>query len=316
MAGTPAASTRPWPARSASGWLRVLRELLVDAATRWSADNATRMGASLAYYTIFSLAPLLVIVIGVAGIVLGEASVQARLIEQVHHLVGPDGARFVQSLVEGKSNPSGGVVATVVGVVTLLLGATGVFAELQAALNQVWDVKPKETFRWTDLLRTRLISFALVLAIGFLLLVSLVVSAAVAAAGTFLSAYLPLPAVLLEAVHWIFSFLVITALFAVMYRLLPDADIAWGDVLLGAAVTAVLFTVGKSLIGFYLGSSGVTSAYGAAGALVVLLVWIYYSSLILFFGAEFTRAYAVRYGSRPPPAEHAEPREQPGARHA
>jgi membrane protein len=278
--------------------------LLKETYNEWSEDKAPRLGAALAYYTVFSIAPILVIAMAVAGWVFGNQASQSYVQQEVAATFGSDSGKAIQTMVEHANKGNTSVIATILGVIVLLFGASGVFGQLQDALNTVWKVEPKPGRGIWGIIKDRFLSFTMVLGICFLLLVSLAVSAVLAALGTYTQA-LPGGAVLWEGVNSLVSFLVITLLFAMMYRFLPDAKIAWGDVWLGAAVTAVLFTLGKFLIGLYLGTSGVASAYGAVGSLVVLLLWVYYSSQIFLFGAEFTRVYANRFGSRVVPAENA-----------
>ena len=281
--------------------------LIKESFKEWRKDGALDLGAALAYYTIFSLAPLLLIVIGVAGLVWGREAVQGQLVAQLQGLVGPQGGQAIQTIVANAGKHGNGVLATIVGVVTILFGATGVFVQLQNALNRVWSVEAKPGKGLWSFIRTRLISFGMVLGIGFLLLVSLVLSAAVAALNTWAIGMMPGVEVLVQILTFLVSFALTTLLIAMIYKVLPDVEIAWRDVWIGAATTALLFTVGKFLIGLYLAKSSVASTYGAAGSLVILLLWIYYSSQILFLGAEFTEVYASRYGSRIRPSEHAVP---------
>lgn len=282
-------------------------ELLKETISDWSQDKASRLAAALAYYTTFSIAPLLVIVIAIVGLVFGREAVQGQIEAQIQGLVGEDSAELIQEMIQGANDRTAGTIATIIGVATLLFGATGVFAQLQDALNTIWEVEPKPGRGLIGIIRTRFTSFTMVLGIGFLLMVSLVVSAGLAVLSEFLQGGLSEMAWLAQIVHFIISFGVITLLFAMIYKLLPDVKIAWSDVWIGAAVTALLFTLGKFLIGLYLGHSGVASSYGAAGALIVILLWVYYSAQILFLGAEFTQVYAKRFGSRIVPAEHAVP---------
>jgi len=281
--------------------------LIKESFQEWRNDGALDLGAALAYYTIFSLAPLLLIVIAVAGLFFGRDAVQGRLVGELQGLVGPQGGQAIQTMVANAGRERSGVLATVVGVVTILLGATGVFVQLQSSLNRVWNVKAKPEKGIWSFLRSRLISFGLVLGIGLLLLVSLVVTAAVSALGAWATGLLPGTELAVQAVTFLLSFALMTALFAMIFKVLPDVEIAWRDVWIGAVATALLFTTGKFLIGLYIGRSAVASTYGAAGSLVVLLLWIYYSSQILFFGAEFTEVYASHYGSRIRPSQHAVP---------
>jgi membrane protein len=270
--------------------------LLRQAFSDWNKDNAGRLGAALSYYTLFSLAPLLIVAIAVAGMVFGREAAQGQIVAQLRDLVGEAGAHAVQDMIENSRRPAAGVLATVIGVVTLFLGATGAFAELKSALNIVWDVDDAGS-GLRSLLRGRLWAFAMVLAVGFLLMVSLLISAALAAADGFFT-WMGIPPALVQLTNAASSFLVITALFALLFKFLPDTEVQWGDVWVGAALTSALFTVGKMLIGLYLGRSSVASVYGAAGSVVVLVVWVYYAAQIFFFGAEVTQAYARAHGSR------------------
>ena len=276
--------------------------LIKDTLREWREDGAPRLAAALAYYTTFSLAPLLVLIIAVAGLAGGREAAQTRTMAQVEDLLGTEGREFVQGMIESASRPATGVTATVIGAVTLLFGALGVFAELQNSLNTIWEVKPKPAQGLVDGVKRfivkRLLSFTMVLGIGFLLLASLVVSAAVSALAEYVSNRWTLADFWLQLINFLVSFLVITILFAMIFKFLPEIKIAWKDVWLGAAVTSALFSLGKFLIGLYLGRSEVGNTFGAAGSLAILLIWVYYSAQILFFGAEFTQVYASRYGSR------------------
>lgn len=281
--------------------------LVMEAFRKFSEDKVTRLSAALAYYTIFSMAPLLIIVIAIAGAAFGEEAARGQIVAQIRGLVGESGAELIQEMVQNASKPGQGVVATIVGVVTLLIGASGVFSQLQDALNTIWGVMPKPGLGIVHTIKSRFMSFALVFGVGFLLLVALVIDAALSAALGFLADQFPQGGVVLQIVNQVISLGVITALFALLYKYLPDVKIGWRDVLVGAFITALLFTIGKYLIGLYLGNSSPASVYGAAGSLVVLLIWIYYSSVIVFFGAEITQVYAMRYGSHIEPAEDAIP---------
>lgn len=283
--------------------------LLKEAGSQWSGDNAFRLSAALSYYTVFSLPPLLLLVIAIAGAVFGQAAARGELVGQLEGVMGPEGAAMVQTMISQASKPGSGAIAMIVGVFTLILGASGVFAELQRALNEIWKVRLKPGAGMKFKILSRVFSFSMILVIGFLLLVSLAVSAAVSAFGDVLNDLWTGPPILhylVQAANLLVSFGVVTLLFALLFKVLPDAKIAWRDVWLGAAATALLFTIGKYLIGLYLATSSTTSAYGAAGSLVFLLAWIYYSSLTLFFGAEFTQVYANRYGSHIRPTEYSE----------
>jgi membrane protein len=298
------AQTRPAPRGSVFN-PKNLFAVLKETASEFGEDKAPRLSAALAYYTVFSLAPLLVITIAIAGLVFGAQAAQDALDEQIRGLVGQEGADLIQTMVENARQPREGIKATVIGVVTLLFGALGAFGQLQDALNTIWEVAPKPGRGLIGILKDRLAPAGLVLGVGFLLLVSLVLSAGLAAASGLWSGYLENLAVLGQVVNFLVSFLVITLLFAMIFKFLPDAKIAWRDVWIGAALTSLLFTIGKTLIGLYLGSGSVASAYGAAGSLIILLLWVYYSAMILFFGAEFTQVYANRFGSKVQPAENA-----------
>jgi membrane protein len=271
------------------------------AAQDWWEDNCLRLAASLAYYTALSLAPLVLLLVGVVGMVLGREQVARQLAAQLESLMGPSGRELVNSILTTTS-PQGGTWATVVGLVTLVIGATAVFGELQTTMNLIWQVRPAPTHGvWAGIwvwFKARVFSLAIVFALAFLLLVSLVISAALAGAAALL--WGPEPALLSRLVEIVVSLLVLTLVFALFFTYVPDAEIRWRDVWLGGIMTAVLFTIGKTAIGYYLGYASVGSAYGAAGSMVVLLVWVYYSALIVFFGAEFTHAWATRQGAVAP----------------
>src|SRR5919199_4252277 len=281
--------------------------LLKQTVYEWLEDRAARLGAGLAYYTAVSLAPLLIILIAIAGFVLGRQAVEGQVVAQIQGLVGKTGAEAIQAMIASASQPKAGIIATVVSIATLLFGASGVFGALQDALNTIWEVTPKPGRGMLGMIRDRFVSFTMLLGVGFLLLVALVLSAGLAALGTFVGGLLPVPEVVLQAVNLIISFGVITLLFGMIFKILPDAEIRWNDVWIGAAVTSLLFTIGKFVLGLYLGKSSAGSAYGAAGSLIVVLLWVYYSAQILFFGAEFTQVYANTYGSRVVPSPDAVP---------
>ena len=279
-----------------------IKALLSASFGEWNRHKGPRLGAALAFYALLSLTPLLLVVISVAGLVFGQRAAEGQIVFQIQSLVGTQGANGIQTVLEGTRNTAHGVVATLMGLLTLLFGASGVLMELRDALNTIWEIPAPATIgvrSIIQMLKERLFSFALVLAIGFLLLVSLVVNAWIAALGAFSSQWLPLPEALLQVANSLVSFVVITGLFAAIYKVMPDARIEWRDVLLGAAVTSLLFTLGKLLIGLYLGKASFASTYGAASSIVVLIVWVYYSGQIFFFGAEFTKIFAGRYGSQP-----------------
>jgi membrane protein len=276
------------------------------AASAWWADDCLRLGASIAYYTLFAIAPVLLMSIAIAGFVFGAEAVRGEIVGQIDHLIGREGAVAVQGLLEGASKRGAGVLATVIGAITFLFASTGAFLELQVALNTIWRVKPRPGGQLKAFVISRLESFGLVIGIGFLLLVSLTVSAALAALGTWLSSLSPENTTLWTIVNLLISTVVTTLLFAMLFKFLPDVKLKWNNVMTGAAVTAVLFNIGQLVIGWYLGQSSVASSYGAAGSVMVLLLWVYYSCQIVLFGAEFTRVWSARHGSRPKPASFAE----------
>ncbi len=269
-------------------------DLCRAAAAGWSADRAPSMGAAMAYYMVFSLAPMLILVIAIAGLVFGQAAAQGAIVEQLGDLMGVEGAAALQAMIASAGHKRAGVIATLIGTGTLLIAATAVFGELQAALNVIWKVQRRRRRMPVAVARERLLSLSLILALGFLLLVSLVLSAALSAFGHYLSGVFPGLPLMLRILHLALSFGMMSILFAMIFKILPDAPVAWQDVWIGAMATALFFSIGKYLIGLYIGSSNVASTYGAAGALVVILVWIYYSAQILLFGAEFTKACADR----------------------
>ena len=273
--------------------------LITMTFKEWQEDNAARKAASLAYYTVFSIAPLLIIAIAVAGLALGQEAATGQIVGQIRNLIGEDGAELINNMIKSASQPTTSIVATVIGIVTLMIGATGVFGELQTALNEIWDVKPKTDQNGLLVLaRTRFLSLAMVFGIGFLLLVSLVLSAVLAGISAWAGGAIGQAAIVSQIIGVVLTFVVTTLLFAMIFKILPDVHIDWHDVWIGAAMTSVLFSIGRLLIGLYLGNSSVASTYGAAGSLIVLLIWIYYSAQILFLGAEFTQVFARLYGSR------------------
>jgi membrane protein len=269
------------------------------AVWAWWEDNALRLGASLAYYTLFAIAPVLLVAIAIAGLVFGPEAVRGEIVGQLRALLGQEGARAVQSMLEGASKRESGWIATIIGSVTFVFASTGAFLELQTVLNTIWRVKPDPNANLAAYIQDRIRSFGIVLAIGFLLLVSLAISAALAAANAWIGRRAPAVPLLWQALHGLVSIGVITVLFAMLYRFLPDVQLEWRDVITGAFVTAVLFSIGKQVIGLYLGQSSTASTYGAAGSVIVLLLWVYYSTQIMLLGAEFTRIYADSHGSRP-----------------
>jgi membrane protein len=285
----------------------VLLSILGTALRAWWDDDVPRLGASLAYYTLFAIAPVLLVATAIAGMVFGAEAVRGEIVGQLDQLLGREGALAVQSLLEGASQRRFGIVATIIGSLAFVVAATGAFLELQAALNTIWRVKPKSGVNFfKPFVINRLLSLGLVVAIGFLLMVSLAVTAALAALSGWLAERSPSMPLVWSAVTMLVALIVTTALFALLYRVLPDVHLRWRDVTTGAFVTAVLFTIGQQGIGLYLGQSSVASSYGAAGSVMILLLWVYYSCQILLLGAEFTRAYAGRLGAQPEPESFAE----------
>lgn len=281
--------------------------LIKETFSEWSEDKVTRLAAALSYFTVFSLAPFLLIIIAVAGFFWGQEAVQGEVVGQIGGLVGEEGAQLVEAMLAAAYDPGASLIATGFSIGLLLFGASGLFGQLQDALNVIWEVQPKPGRGILATIKDRFISFTMVLGVAFLLLVSLVLSAALAALQRYFGGLIPVPEIIVQIVNLAISLGVITLLFALMFKILPDAEIAWSDVWLGALVTAVLFTIGKELIGLYLGQAAVGSAYGAAGSLVIILLWVFYSAQILFLGAEFTQVYANHFGSRIVPAENAVP---------
>ena len=272
-------------------------EVLREAADDWMEDKASQLGAAMAFYSVLSLAPLLVIAIAIAALVFGEQEAKDQLAGQMTELMGPAGAEAVVELIQQAQQPRAGTIAALLGLATLLFGASGVFGQLQDAMNTIWEVKPEPMGVW-GYIRSRFLSFAMVLGTGFLLLASLVLSAWVTGVSDLLARQMAGLDTLAQMANQLISFGVVMVLFALIFRMLPDTNVAWRDVWFGAAITALLFSIGKYLIGLYLGTSSVGSAYGAAGSLVVLVLWIYYSAQIMFFGAEVTQVWARKFGSR------------------
>jgi membrane protein len=280
--------------------------ILKETFSEWMEDQAPTLGAALAYYTVFSLAPLLIISISIAGLFFGKEAAQGQIFDQLRGLLGDESGRAMQVMVQNASaEPATGFVATLVGFLILLFGASGAFGQLQMSLNAIWGVQPKPGRGILGIIQDRILSFGFILVVGFLLLVSLVLTAVIAFVGHRFGDMVPGMEALAQILNSIFSLAVITLLFAMMFKFLPDARIAWHDVWIGGFITAALFTVGKLALGLYLGTSGVASSYGAAGSLIVLLLWVYYSSQIVFFGAEFTQVYANRFGSHVAPSSNA-----------
>lgn len=268
-----------------------------DSAMGWLDHNASRTGAALAFYTVFSLAPILLLSIAIAGLFFGEQAARGEIFEQIRGLIGPSGAAAVQLVVQNASESGAGTLTTVFSVLTVIVGATTALVELKAGLDKIWEVPPERRQGFWYLIRTRLLSIGVILALAFLLLVSLVISAGLTALER-LSRGEHFFNIVLAWLNFLIAFLLVAALFGTIYKVLPSVRIAWRDVVVGALVTAALFSVGKYVIGVYIGNSGLGSTYGAAGSIILLLVWVYYSTQIFLFGAEFTRTYAHRFGSR------------------
>jgi membrane protein len=288
--------------RLRTGW-----NIMKATFKEWSTARASRLGAALSYYTVFSLAPILLVITAVAGLFLGAEAAQGQLTSELNSLLGPEAGSVVQTMLAKASERKSGIIATIVGLVTLVAGATGVMLELQSALNTVWHVTPKPGRGIKGVLKDRTIGLALLISLGFLMIVSLGASAALAGFGHLLERLMPGAAVLGFILNLSLSLALISGFFALLLKVLPDAEIAWRDVWIGSVVTSVLFHIGKVAIGLYLGHASVTSAFGAAGSLAVLLVWVYYTSQIVLLGAAFTRVYAERFGSHVRPDEDAVP---------
>ena len=279
-----------------------IKSLLIQSFDQWNKHNATRLGASLAFYSLLSLAPLLLVLVSIVGVVFGHSAAQHQIVQQVQALVGPAAGKAAAAFLQGSHNTAHGVIATLVGLITLLFSASGVVIELRAALNVIWEIpSPDESGLdiITNFLKERLFSFAIVLGIGFLLVVSLAITTWISTLGALPTSITGPVATLLQLLNSFISFVVIAGVFAAIYKIMPDAPIQWRDVALGGAVTSALFTAGKYLLSLYLGRASYGSTYGAAASVVVLIAWIYYSGQIFFLGAEFTRAFAKRYGSQP-----------------
>lgn len=273
---------------AAKGW----GTLLSETFDKWNDHGAMRLSAAVAFYSLLSIAPLLIFVTALVALFLSKQTAQASLVAEANHLLGARGGELVKGMIVNAGHSSSGVFASVIAFLTVLFGASGVFVELRDALNNIWDAQPKGPTGWRGVIIGRLFSLGMLLSVGFLLLVSLVLSTALSFIGKYLGGYVPVPPPLLQAANFVFSFLVVTFLFALIFKFVPARQISWRDVMVGALGTALLFTIGKFLLGLYLGKASVGSAYGAAGSVVALIVWVYYSAQIFFFGAEFTRVYA------------------------
>lgn len=289
-------------------------QLIRKTFEEWGEDKGTSLAATLAYYATFSLAPLLVLVIAIAGLFGGYEAAQGLVMTQVEDLLGVEGREFVQSMILNATHTETGVIASILGTATLLFGAIGAFNELQNALNTIWDVEPKPIEGWGPRIKSflvdRMLSFSMLVGIGFLLLVSLVFNAGLSALADFLRNIDLFSEIMLQTLNFIISFGLTTLLFAMIFKFIPDVEITWRDVWLGAAITAILFTIGKTLIGLYLGQSDVGTSFGAAGSLALIMIWVYYSSQILLLGAEFTQVFSKKDGTKPAVNEHAVPKNQ------
>jgi membrane protein len=292
------------PTKEKFHFIRSWGSLFVESFNDWLEDRALRFSAALAYYSIFAMAPLVIIAISVAGLIFGQEAARGQIYQQIEWLLGPKGATEIQSLIQASSDPNKSIIATAIGVVTLLIGASGVFGQLKDALNSIWGVRLKPGGGIMSSVREYLLSFSMVVGVGFLLIISLLLSAVLQAINSFMTGYLPIPSFVVPLTA-VVSFVILVALFGLIFKVLPDVEIGWEDVWIGASVTAILFTVGKFLIGLYLGTSSVASSFGAAGALILVLVWVYYSTTIFLLGAEFTKVYARRFGSGICPAKNA-----------
>ncbi|RWL95530.1 YihY/virulence factor BrkB family protein [Mesorhizobium sp.] len=297
--------------KSKTGWPQEGWALMKESVSGYISDNALSHGAAIAFYATTSLAPILLIVVAVAGIVVGKDAAQLALSAEISGVMGPQSADLLKATIDTASRGWSGTLATIIGLVTLLITASGVFGEMQQSLNEIWKVEPSD-MSLSSLVRARAASLGLVAALGFMLLVSLTASTAISALGDFINQRLPFGELIVSSINTIVSFLLIALLFAAIYKVLPDRSLKWRDIAVGALVTAFLFTIGKSLIGWYIGSSSIATSYGAAGALMVVLLWVYYSAQIFLFGAEITRAYSVKSGSRKDlAAVVAQPRNRP-----
>lgn len=276
---------------------RQVAHVMRCAVTEWLSHRASSKGAALAFYTLFSLAPILVLVIAIAGFFYGNDAAQGQLLDELRSLVGKQGAETIQAILAGARNKESGKLATIIATALLLVGATSAFAELKDSLDEIWDVPPPKDATWWDTVRTRLLSFGLILTLGLLLMFTLVVSAALSVLEKYLGGVWHSATVVLGWVAWGVSFLVIAVMFGAIYKLLPRVKLSWRDVTIGALGTAIMFTLGKFAIGLYIGNSGTANSFGAAGSLIALLLWVYYSAQIFFLGAEFARQYALQMGS-------------------
>lgn len=281
-------------------------KLLKQIFKEYNEDKVPRLAAALAYYTVFSIPPLLVIAIAIVGLFFERSNAQDAILKQISTLIGAQGSDAIGTILMSTEDPEGGLIATIIGVVLLLLGASGVFGQFQDSLNTIWEVQPKPGQGIGAMIKKRFFTFSMVLGVGFLLLVSMLITTLLASLGGIISGFLPGSPLLLQIVNFVVGFLLVTILFALIFRYVPDAKIAWKDVWLGAAVTTLLFTIGKEVIGLYLGNSNVGSTFGIFASLIVLLIWVYYSAQIMLIGAEFTHVYTNMYGSKIVPEKNAE----------
>lgn len=286
--------------------------MLKTAFQEWNQDKAARLAAALAYYTLFSIAPLLILVIAIAGLFFDSAAVREQIMGQVQSLIGGSGADFVSTVLDNANRPgsNSGLVASIISIVLLLIGATGVLTQLQLSLNTIWNVEARPDIGFMNIVRKRVMSLGMIVVIGFLLLVSLVVSSVISGFSEYLNTMSPGLDTLIQLINFLVSFGITTFLFALIFKYLPDVVMTWGDVWFGAAATAILFSIGKFLIGLYLGNSSFGSSYGAAGSVIILLLWVFYSAQILFYGAELTQVYSRRFGSQIQPNQYAVRRDE------
>lgn len=288
--------------RKIAGFLKYLKQV----ATEFTEDNILKYSASLAYYTVFSLAPLLIIIISLCGLLFGHDAIQGHVYGQIKGLVGMDAAGQIQEAIKNIHISGHNFFASIVSIIVLLIGATGIFGEVQDSLNKIWGLRIKTRKTWWKLILNRILSFSLIVSIGFVLMVSLLLNALVAAFGHYLSQYFEgFSVLLIQITDSVLTFVATTFLFSLMFKMLPDAKIKWKDVFVGGLITSIFFTLGKLAIGYYLGQSNITSVYGAAGSIMIIMVWVYYSAVILYLGAEFTKVYAKFYGGKIFPNEYA-----------
>lgn len=286
--------------------IKTVYSYLKQVFTEFAEDNIFKYSASLAYYTVFSLAPVLIVIISICGILFGKEAIQGHIYGQIKDLVGNDAAVQIQETVKNIHLTGHNIYATIISIIVLLIGATGIFGEVQDSLNKIWGLRIKTRKIWWKLIINRLLSFSLILCIGFVMMVSLLLNALVSAFGSFLARYFSeFSVILVQITDNVLMFVVTTFLFSLMFKVLPDAKIKWSDVLIGGLITSVFFTLGKLAIGYYLGSSNIATVYGAAGSIMIIMVWVYYSSIILYLGAEFTKVYAKLYGGKIFPNEYA-----------